>query len=162
MREMVIVNSSPLFYLHRLGYLHLFQKLYDEIVIPSAVVNELDEGKRLGEDVPIIEDYKWIDIKHVTVPLFIRIMSDLGQGEAEVLALGCEHKNSLLIIDDSLARKIAQLYTFRITGTAGVLLKAKQNKHIQEIRPIFNKLKDVGFYLSENLISDMLNAAGEE
>jgi|SRR3972149_4374966 len=143
MRKIVIVNTSPLFYLHRLGYLHLLQKLYNGIVIPSAVANELEEGKRLGEDVP-------------------QIVPDLGQGEAEVLALGCENKNSLLIIDDGLARKIAKLYTFRITGTAGVLLKAKQEKHISEIKPVLKKLKDVGFYLSDNLISDILKVAGED
>jgi len=142
--------------------LHLFQKLYNEIVIPQAVVNELEEGKRLGEDVPKIEEYKWIKIKHVTVPLFIRMVTDLGQGEAEVLALGCEHKNSLLIIDDGLARKTAKLYTFRITGTAGVLLKAKQEKYISEIKPVLKKLKDVGFYLSNNLIFDILKVAGED
>jgi len=84
MRKIVIVNTSPLFYLHRLGYLHLLQKLYNGIVIPSAVANELEEGKRLGEDVPQIEDYKWINIRHVAVPLFIKIVPDLGQGEAEV------------------------------------------------------------------------------
>jgi len=162
MRKIVIVNTSPLFYLHRLGYLHLLQKLYNGIVIPSAVANELEEGKRLGEDVPQIEDYKWINIRHVAVPLFIKIVPDLGQGEAEVLALGCENKNSLLIIDDGLARKIAKLYTFRITGTAGVLLKAKQEKHISEIKPVLKKLKDVGFYLSDNLISDILKVAGED
>jgi predicted nucleic acid-binding protein len=162
MREIVIVNTSPLFYLHRLGYLHLLQKLYNGIVIPSAVVNELEEGKRLGEDVPQIEDYKWINIRHVAVPLFIKIVPDLGQGEAEVLALSCEHKNSLLIIDDGLARKIAKLYTFKITGTAGVLLKAKQEKHISDIKPVLKKLKDVGFYLSDNLISNILKIAGED
>ncbi len=59
MHDVVIVNTSPLFYLHRLGCLNILEKLYDKIVIPYAVIDELKEGKRVGEDVPEIEDYKW-------------------------------------------------------------------------------------------------------
>ena len=36
MHRTVIVNTSPLFYLHRLGYINLLEKLYTEIVIPEA------------------------------------------------------------------------------------------------------------------------------
>jgi hypothetical protein len=37
MPEIIIVNTSPLFYFHRLGLLELFQKLYGRIIIPEAV-----------------------------------------------------------------------------------------------------------------------------
>lgn len=49
-----------------------------------------------------------------------------GRGEAEVLALGCEESDSLLIIDDTLARKIAKLRAIKLTGTAGVLGEQKK------------------------------------
>lgn len=58
MPDVVIVNTSPLFYLHRLGCLNILEKLYGEIVIPGAVVDELNEGKKVGEDVPEITNYK--------------------------------------------------------------------------------------------------------
>lgn len=54
MPEITIVNTSPLFYLHRLGLLELFKKLYGRIVVPDAVKNELDEGQTQGEDVPLL------------------------------------------------------------------------------------------------------------
>lgn len=91
MHKIVIVNTSPLFYLHRLGYFHLLKKLYDQIIIPHAVMAELEEGDKLGEDVPKITDYNWIKVKDVKiVPAFIKMIPDLGQAESEVLALGCE------------------------------------------------------------------------
>ncbi len=43
MREPVISNTSPVFYLHRLGLLDLLAKLYGEIIIPNAVLEELEE-----------------------------------------------------------------------------------------------------------------------
>lgn len=159
--RIVIVNTSPLFYLHRLGCFHCLEKLYGEIIIPEAVAFELEEGKRLGEDIPEITDYHWIKVRKVTIPAFIKIIPDLGQGEAEVLALACEERAPLLIIDDALARKIAKLQAFKLTGTAGVLLKAKKEGHISEIKSILEKLKGVGFYLSDRIITDILKISGE-
>lgn len=161
MPDVVIVNTSPLFYLHRLGCLNILEKLYGEIVIPGAVVDELNEGKKVGEDVPEITNYKWIKVKDVTIPAFIKIISDLGQGEAEVLALACEEKEPLVIIDDEIARKIAKLQGIKLTGTAGVLLKAKTNNYIPEIKPVLEKLREVGFYLSDRVIAEVLKISGE-
>lgn len=157
----VIVNTSPLFYLHRLGHLHLLEKLYGEIVIPEAVLAEIEEGEKAGEDIPKITEEKWIKVKKVYIPAFIKMIPDLGRGEAEVLTLGCEEKNPLLIIDDALARKIANLQSFKITGTAGVLLKAKKAGYLKEINPLLARLKKTGFYLSDRLISEILKISGE-
>lgn len=162
MHKIVIVNTSPLFYLHRLGYFHILEKLYGEIIVPYAVVTELEEGKRLGEDVPEIGNHNWIKVKNVTVPAFIKLIPDLGQGEAEVLALGCEESDSLLIIDDAIARKISRLQKLKFTGTAGVLLRANKEGHVKEIKSIIRRLKEVGFYLSDELIAEMLKFSGEE
>ena len=161
MPDFVIVNTSPIFYLHRLGCLDILRKLYGSIAIPQGVVDELEAGKSAGEDIPEINDYKWIMIKKVTVPEYIKIITDLGQGEAQVLALACEEKNPLVILDDALARKIGKLRGLRLTGTAGVILKAKSKNHIADIKPFLDKLKDVGFYLTDDLISDILKIAGE-
>jgi len=161
MHRIVIVNTSPLFYLHRLGYLDILEKLYDEVVVPAAVVAELEEGERVGNDVPKITECNWIRVRKVTIPAFIKMIPDLGQGEAEVLALGCEEAEPLLIIDDALARKIAKLQTFKITGTAGVLLKAKKEGYFREIRSILGRLKETGFYISDTLIAEILKISGE-
>ncbi len=58
MPEVVISNTSPIFYLHRLRLLDLLQKLYQEIIVPKAVAVELEAGRRKGEDVPAIDSYK--------------------------------------------------------------------------------------------------------
>lgn len=161
MHKIVISNTSPIFYLNRLGYLELMERLYNEIVIPYAVLEELGEGKKTGEDVPEISKYKWIKVRHISVPSHIKIIPDLGKGEAEALALALEEKQHLLIIDDTLARRIAKLHSLKFTGTAGILLKAKKKGLINEVRPILSRLKDVGFFLGENVVADILKLSGE-
>jgi len=58
MPRIIVSNTSPIFYLHRAGYLELLRQLYGEIIVPHAVIEELREGRRQGEDVPDIGKYQ--------------------------------------------------------------------------------------------------------
>ena len=87
--------------------------------------------------------------------------TDFGSGEAEVLALALEESDSLVIIDEKLARKIARLRGLRVTGTAGVLLKAKQEGHIRAVKPFLDRLQEIHFHLSDNVRTLILSKAGE-
>ncbi len=109
MPEVVISNTSPIFYLHRLRLLALLQKLYQEIIVPKAVVAELEAGRRQGEDVPEIDGYEWIETRAIRSPQILGLSTDFGPGETEVLALALEESDSLVIIDEKLARRIARL-----------------------------------------------------
>ena len=71
-------------------------------------------------------------------------------------------REALLIIDDALARRIAKLQEFKLTGTAGVLLRAKKEGYITEVKSTIGRLKEVGFYLTPKLIDDILRIAGED
>lgn len=160
MHKIVISNTSPIFYLNKIGHLELLERLYGEIIIPRAVLEELEDGRKAGEDVPEVSSYEWIKVRSVSLPYYIKIIPDLGKGEAEVLALGLE-EGHLIIIDDALARRIASLYSLKFTGTAGIFLKAKKEGLIKEIKPILNTLKDSGFFLKDKLIADIIKLAGE-
>lgn len=162
MPETVISNTSPIYYLNQLNLLYILNKMYGEIYIPKAVVSELKEGERLGLNVPFIKEITWIKIKKVSIPAtLIGMIPDFGKGEAEVLSLACEYKNTLLIIDEKVGRNIARLNQFKITGTAGVLMKAKKNGYIKSLKPYFLRLKELRFYLSDKVINDIFKISGE-
>ena len=161
MPEVVISNTSPIFYLHRLRLLDLLQELYQKIIIPKAVVAELEIGRRQGEDVPEIDNYKWIETRAIRSSQVLRLSTDFGSGEAEVLALALEELDSLVIIDEKLARKIARLRGLRVTGTAGVLLKVKQEGHTRAVKPFLDRLQEIHFHLSDN-VRDLILSKAEE
>jgi predicted nucleic acid-binding protein len=52
------------------------------------VPQKLEVGKLQGVDVPEINSIEWIQIRPVASATLIPAVIDLGQGEAEVLALG--------------------------------------------------------------------------
>jgi len=43
-RPVAVANTSPLQYLHQCGLIDLLPKLYPEVLVPPAVVQELANG----------------------------------------------------------------------------------------------------------------------
>jgi predicted nucleic acid-binding protein len=161
MPERIICNTSPLFYLHRAGHLELLPKLYGSITVPDAVVAEPRAGREQAEDAPDPAAMTWIEVCPVRVPQIIALITDFGPGEAEVLALALEHPGSLVIVDDRFARTIAKGRGLRVTGTAGVLLKAKREGHLPAIAPVLSELTQLGFRLAPATAWEILALANE-
>lgn len=155
-------NTSPLLYLHLIGQLGLLPELYGEVFIPPAVKAELQAGAARGVDVPQIASLSWLRVIPVASAASIPLVMDLGQGEAEVIALGLENPDSRLILDDMLARRIAHLQKLRFTGTVGVIVKAKQTGLIPAVWPIVVALREAGLWLSDDVVAEVLRQAGEK
>lgn len=159
--RLIVTNTSPLLYLHLVGHLGVLQLLYEAIVIPPAVLAELEAGARANVIVPDVATLPWVEVKTVQTRALIPAVVDLGPGEAEVIALGLEHPGSLLILDDQLARRMAALNHLTCTGTIGVLIKAKQAGHLEAVRPVVERLRASGQWLSDELVAMVLAQAGE-
>jgi predicted nucleic acid-binding protein len=67
------------------------------------------------------------------------LAADLGRGEASVLALALESPYAVVILDDALGRRAAELLGVRMTGTLGLLLDAKKRGLIPHILPLLGK-----------------------
>ena len=159
--QLVVVDTSPLQYLHQVGYLGLLQNLYGNIVVPFAVGEELKVGQFQGVNVPVIGSIEWIRVIQISTPALVPNVTDLGQGEAEVIALGIQDPECLLILDDSLGRRIADLYRLKYTGTLGVLIKAKKLGYLEAISPLIDQLLAQGMWITDTVIRDILRLAGE-
>jgi predicted nucleic acid-binding protein len=158
----IISNTSPLQYLHQVGHLHLLPELYRRIFIPEAVVEEIRAGRSEGISLPAIEQLQWMEVKRVQAPSLLPLVTQLGMGEKEVLALGLEHSGSLLLLDDRLARRHAMFLSLKMTGTLGILLTAKTRGILSAVRPIVEQLETLGFRLHTATRRDILQLAGED
>ncbi len=72
-----------------------------------------------------------------------------------------ETPNCTIILDDYKARKIAELLGITITGTIGVIIKAKLIGIIPSIKPILEKIKQTDFRLSADIELQALKEANE-
>jgi hypothetical protein len=157
----VICNTSPIQYLHQLDLLNLLPALVGSVTVPPAVVEELSEGQRLGVNLPNPLSLSWIIVRSPVSAPALRLITDLGPGESEVLALALETPNSVVILDDDLARRTAEMSGIRLTGTLGMLLDAKQAGLLEEIAPLLERLQALGFRLSQGTKAAVLRIAGE-
>lgn len=157
----LICNTSPLQYLHQLGLLELLPALADDIIVPEAVVRELKVGSTMGVAVPNIRELPWLNVKRPTHALVLPLITDLGRGEIEVLALGLEYPNTTLVLDDKLARNVALNLQLQITGTLGILLDAKASGLIVVVKPFLDELNALGFRLADETRSLILRLAHE-
>lgn len=156
----VISDTGPLSYMFRLGRLDVLQQLYGRVIAPPAVVAEINRGVRLGRSLPDVASIEWIDIQAPSSAHLLGIDA-LGPGETEVIALGRSEPDSLLLIDDGLARRAAASLDLKVSGTVGVLVVAKRRGIIQHIAPELDQLSTFGFRLAESVRRGVLASVGE-
>ena len=90
------------------------------------------------------------------------LRSELGQGEAEVIALAQEVQAERVLIDERKGRRIAAMvYGLKVTGTGGILLAAKQAGLVSAVRPLLEGMKQNGYFLADGLVAAICHAAGE-
>lgn len=148
-------------YLHQIGRLDLLPALDGSIVVPEGVMAELDAGRALGVALPDPRVLPWASVRAVRNAGLLPLAVDLGQGEREVLAITQESPGALAILDDGLARQHGRLLGIRLTGTLGVLLKAKQTGHVDQVAPLVDQLEQLRFRLDAGTRAAVLELARE-
>lgn len=156
-----IADTSPLQYLHQSGLLELLPALYGQVTVPKAVAAELEAGRSRGVDLPEPEALSWASIRAPREQALLPLVTELGAGEREAPALALEQSGSVIIIDDGLARRYARLLGLRMTGTLGVLLKAKGVGLLAEVAPSIERLTALRFRLDPATRAAVLALAGE-
>lgn len=159
----VVSNSSPLIHLAKIGHLDLLRYFFDKIVVSEVVYKEcVIEGKG-REDAKKIEKAEWIKVAKIRdEKLKKALMMVLDEGEAEAITLALEESADLILLDDYEARKIARNYRLNITGTIGVLIRARYSGEIDNLKEELEKLKETGFWLSEDLYTKILREEREQ
>ncbi len=85
----------------------------------------------------------------------------MDKEEAEVLILSGEENADLVIIDELLGRRYAKQMNINLTGTIGILLKAKLKGLIPSVKELLFELREKGSWLNPKLIDKILKLAGE-
>lgn len=156
----VVSNTTPIISLLKLERLDLLQQLYSKVYIPKAVYKEIEAGKQKGYYLDLA-NIDWVHIVEVQNQQTVKNFHDLDAGEAEAIVLATELKADLLIIDESLGRAHAKRSGLKITGTIGILLKAKAAGKIELLKPLLKELSHKRVWISEKLIKEVLARANE-
>ena len=162
MPKRIVINTGPVIALVAgLGNLDVLKNLYDEIYVTREVASEL---LIKGLDRFAAKEFEEADFlikveKTLAISPLLRNMLDTG--EASVIQYALDSNIPLVCIDESAGRRIARLNELKITGSIGIILKAKSEGLINEIEPVLNRMVKHGIFISPKVISFALNQANE-
>ena len=152
----VVADTSPLHYLILLEQAEVLQKLYGCVIIPEAVVHELQAQKtpavvRLWITTPP----EWLQPRQIAVPPDPGL-TELDPGEREAIALAEALRADALIIDEKAGRREAERRKLRVIGTVRVLDDAAE-AGLLDLPDALSRLQGFGFYLDNNLLQFLLD-----
>ncbi|MCS7030138.1 MAG: DUF3368 domain-containing protein [Gloeomargarita sp. SKYG116] len=154
-----MVDASPLILLFKSGQADLLPRLFEEIVIPQAVYEEVTvmEKDVVAIQLPTVTWYK-----QIVVPAEPQIISwELGAGESAVLSFALTHADYYVMIDDAAARRCAKALGIRTLGTVGAFILAKRRGLIESVGERLELVQKAGIWLSDELILLAKQEAGE-
>ena len=151
----IVLNSSPLIFLAKLGYLNQFTESPDNFYTPQAVADEI--GAKLDPASQIVQTLINSGNLQVRASNFTSLANSLnkrlGKGESEAIALGIELKADYILLDDSTARREARRLGLTIKGTLAVIKKlSKDGKiSIESLDNLYQRLMEIEFRVKRSL-----------
>jgi hypothetical protein len=161
-RVEAVADTSFLIALMWLELLETLGQVHTRVLVPERVWDEFAEGASEAELAAVarIGVIQRTQVSNATLAAAIGTAAE--GGEAEVIALALESGIILVLMDDYRGRKVAQRLGLKTRGILGHLLLLKRLGSIEAVRGYLEKLKERGFFLSEQIIREVLSLAGEE
>lgn len=147
----ILVDSSTLIALSKIGELHILENIFGKIFITTAIKKEVLRGDFPETDVLKAAMDEWIEVIGYEGDTGELRKYGLGCGEASLL-LAAEHGDRL-ILDETNARRYAESMGFRFTGLIGLLVAAARSEKLTKERAIevLNRLAKGDFRISSDL-----------
>jgi len=160
----IVINTGPLIALAAaLDDFRLLGMLYRAVHVPYEVGAEINVKGAAGFAANQFQQAGWL--KKAAAPItnvspFLK--NSLDAGEAAVIQYAIDHGIDTVCIDEAAGRRVARLSGLKLTGSLGILLRAKREGHPVVLRQAIERMRDKGIWLSEELVSLVLKRAGED
>jgi predicted nucleic acid-binding protein len=165
--RVAVSNSGPLIHLTLAGLLDFIFELFDLILIPPRVYDEIIvKGKEENHsDAYILEraiNNKKIKVEAVKKSNETITSSKLHEAEIESIILSLQSSVETILLDDEEARIFARKLGIRVSGTLGILIKLFRRgffgldealQYLKKINEVMYLSSDVYCYV-ENIIKE--------
>ncbi len=157
----IVINTSPLIAIvAALGNLRVLQ-LYRRVWVPFAVCQEISTGGAVQFALAEFEAAHWLHKGAQPLNMAADLFNTLDSGEAAVIQLALDQKIQTVAIDEAAGRRIARLKDLSVTGSIGILLRAKSEGYRFSMQEAIARMKARGIWLSDRVIAFALMQAGE-
>lgn len=155
---LVVADTGPINYLIQIGQIELLAQLVEKTVLPASVQTEL-----LHDAAPVAvrtwaaNPPAWVEIRAAKQTIEAK---DISDADREAIALARELNASVLLMDDSQARRCAARLGVVTMGTLG-LLEVAAARDLISLRLVVEKLRATSCFLSDELIENALRRDAE-
>jgi predicted nucleic acid-binding protein len=157
--RLVIADTGPINYLLMIGHIGILPALFERVILPASVKDELADP-----DAPelvrkwIADPPRWLDIRQTSGP---DAVADLGAGETGAITIAVELHADMLLMDERRGVRAARRLGIEVTGTLGILSRAGQ-RGIIDLAEAFNRLKQTSFRYRQEVMDQFLEEASRK
>lgn len=155
----VISNTTPFISLSSVNLLHLMPAIFDAVHIATSVAEECTEGGKIF--VPDLTQLPWVTVQEVQNNKQLPALFELDRGERETLLLAAQFEDAIVLMDEKLGRNMAEYLGLRVTGTLGILAKAKTLGLISSFTQAATDMRRQGIFFSAALVTQIAARLGE-
>ena len=150
----VVSDTTPLISLLKINRLELLERLFGDVMILTAVFDELTVDKRFRTEADQIRQKSFIVVKPVNNQESASVLkraTGLDQGESEAIVLTDELEADLLLMDEAKGRSVSAQMGLKIMGTIGILMVAYEEDELtsDEVRACINGLQRAGRHIGQ-------------
>ncbi len=153
----MVLNSSPIIVLAKLGLLESAVGLFTEVEVPRAVLEEV--GKK--QDEVYRKLIGLVEANSIRVEQVDRRIPRLGAGEAEAILLALS-RNKIVVLDYKKARRLARELGLEVVGTLSLLKLLYEHKLLgRALDELYHQLIETGFYIEPSIFNKVFRNAPE-
>ena len=151
--EVVVTNTTPLISLvAATGDLDVLRAVYAKVIVPYEVAQEIQAGGKDFFGLDVFQQSSWLTVIEEPVELPAYLQNSLDLGEASVIQTALLQGISRVCIDETLGRRLARLSNLNVTGSIGILLKAKSLGYPISMSDAINTMNERGIWLSRDVV----------
>lgn len=150
----VVADAGPLHYLVLIGQIDLLPQLFERVLVPQTVRDELTRA-RTPPSVRawIIRPPAWLRIAPpAAIPDDLQLAAALDHGERAALALAVSVAADLILMDDRAGVAAARGKGFVVIGTLGLLARAARRGLVE----LPAALRATNFHMRQDLMDLLL------
>jgi hypothetical protein len=160
----VVSNTSPISNLAIVGRLEFLRRRYAVVRIPAAVADELAALTHPAALLCIkaaLSD-RWLVVEPPDKTALPQPPFPLDPGETAAIALACQLKAGVLLMDEKRGREAARRRGLVVAGVLGELIHAKRAGWIPNVRDEIHRLRlEAGFFVDATVEKFILSQVGE-
>jgi predicted nucleic acid-binding protein len=152
---LVVSDASPINILIRIGQVDVLARLFDAVVIPTSVADEMSRPATPQ----VVRDWiaqppVWFSVRTPATPVSPAQLRH--RGERDAIALAQEIKADAILLDEEKPRAQAAALGLAVVGTVGVLERAADRGLITDLNAVHTALQATDFHVSAALLANSL------